>query len=450
VWLDNLLEEFFLFLKNNNFKVNTVEKILILKSISFIDITDKNQLFSAFYSIIVKNELDFDRFNYLFDIFFKTTDFKKKENIIYSDKNSSINSSVINSILSSYKLSKYDYNSILKYFILSNEDKLNRLIRLAVSNLNNIDINNIGNSFNKVKNSLNIENLEDDIQIFKKELLNKGADSLEIDIIINKIMNNLKIFKKKIRISLKQKVLEHKIKTNTEIDINNLEINTLEEIAKNITDKLNKTKTKRYKKSSNGIIDIRKTLHKSVSYNQIPLKRIYKKQKIKKRNLIILADTSDSVIKYSRILLYFIYSLNKFFNDIKTFTFVSEIEEITEYFNNDNSFNEVISSIKNKGGNSDYNSSFELFSERYTSILNKNTIFIIIGDARNNYFPADFKNLIQIQKKVKDIIWLNPENKFLWDTSDSNMKLYKKVIKNIYQVKTIEDIKLFSEEIIFK
>lgn len=447
MWLDKLFKDFFLFLKKQKILLNTNDKILILKAITCIDILDKEQLYSLLSSFIAKNKAELDSFRKLFDIFFKNIDFKKKDNIEYNDINSS-SSNILESVVSSYKFNKYNYGTTLKYFILNDKNRLDRLIRLAVSNLDSITINNQGNAFNQVKNSLNIEDLENDIKIFKNELQQKGASNIEINLIIDKIINNLKNFKKKIRIELKKESsINKKI---SEIEISNSEINILEDISKKIIDKLNKKKSKRYKKANRGILDIRKTVHKSVSYNQMPLKRIYKKQKKKKRNLIIFTDMSDSVKRYSQIILYFIYSLNKFFKTIKTFTFIADVEEITDVFNENLSFSDFFDKVSSKGGNSDYNSSFEIFLKKYGDNLNKNTIFIIIGDARNNYIETDLRSLILIQKKVKEIVWLNPEAKFLWGTSDSNINIYRKLINKIYQVKTIRDIERFSTEIIFK
>ncbi len=457
MWLDKLVNDFFSFLEQQKFIITANEKVLIIKSLPYIDISEKEQFYSLLFSFIIKNKMDLDNFSYLFDIFFKNVDFKKKGNVKYNDLNSSGSTGILESVVSSYKFNKYNYGATLKYFILNDKIRMDRLIRLAVSNLDSIEINNQGSFFNKVKNSLNIDSLEKEIEIFKSELIKKGASVSDINEIINKIIRNLKDFKKKIRLEIKKEEKKHRssgansdIVSRQEIEISNSDIRLLEDISKKIIEKLKKKKAKRYKRSSSGILDIRKTIHKSVCYNQIPLKRIYKKQKKKKRNLIIFTDMSDSVKKYSGIILYFIYSLNKFFGMLETFTFISEVENITPVFKKKLSFNDFFYEINSRGGNSDYNSAFEIFLNKYGDSLDRNTIFIIIGDARNNYMKTDLRSLISIQKKVKEIIWLNPESKLMWGTSDSNMDIYEKIVHKVYQAKTIDDIEKFASEIIFK
>jgi len=497
VWLDNLFDAFIEYIKNKNFILTPSDKILLFNSLNEINIINREEVFALCYSIIVKSKNEFLVFKELFDDFFANL-YEDNPKNTYSESDGFIrNNSVLTSVLSSYKLNKYTYNSSVKAFILSDKNRLDRLIRLAISNLDEVTINNFGLSFNQVKSRLNINQLEEDIKIIKKEMLKKGASEAEVNEIINKIMQKLKNFKKNIRSTLKSRgdtmlspstnntMLSPNNKTmlspnnntmlspnnNTNLSSNNKtnlsknnknnknnkkneknekDLIILENSAKKLVEKLKKKKSKRYKKSQKGILDINKTLKKSISYNHLPLKRYYKKQKLKKRELIIMADVSDSVRKYSKTILYYIYTLNTFFKDIKTFTFAADIKEVSESFKNNLSLDLIMTNFLDQGGNSDYNSSFESLASKYQSYFNKNVIFIIIGDARNNYISADLKNLINIQKKVKDIIWLNPDNKLFWNTTDSNMAVYQRVVYKSFQVKTIKDIERFTEDILFR
>jgi len=451
VWLDKLLDDFVLFIEKENFKINTNQKILIWKSLNEIRIVDEKKVFSVFSSIIVKNGNDFYDFKKVFKEFFKTTSLEQVKETYRDSEEKIYGNSFLNTVLSSYKLNKYNYNMSVKTFILNNKNRNDRLIRLAVSNLDKVSINNFGLSFNKLKQSLNLEDLENDILLFKSELKKTSASSSEIDEIINKIMSNLRQFKKNIRTSLKSVISsrEPEFKKGIALDLALTDLSLIEESAKKLAEKFKNKKSKKVKKSNNGFINIKKTLNKSISYNGVPFERVLKKQKFKKRELIILVDLSDSVKKYSKLILYYIYSLNKFFNNIKTFTFISEAKDISDKFIAGASFEEI-SLYLNEGGNSDYNSSFNSFNKNFTSSLNRNVIFIIIDDARNNYISPDLKDIIDIQKKVRDLIWLNPENRMFWNTTDSNMIEYQRVIKNSFQIRTLSDLEMFSKNIILK
>ena len=448
MFIKNILDGFFLFLEKNSFEITVNEKILLYKAISHIDISSEEEFKSALISILVKDFSKLDVFLYLYDSFFKIENFKKEENTIHEDLESSESIGVTESVLSSYKFKKYDYGATLKYLILNDKNRLNRLIRLAASNIDNVNISNSGMLFNRIKNSLNLNDLEEEIEGFKKELLEKGADKDDVDKVIEKIKNNLKEFKKKIRMEVKNKIKYSKSFDNG-ISIEQFDAKKLEEISGKIAEKLKKKKKNIYKKALNGKIDIKNTLYKSVGYDLVPMKPYYRKKKSKKRKLVIFADVSDSVRKYTQTVLYLIYSLNKFFKDIKTFVFTSEVLEISNLFVGKNSFEDIYSKLSLVGGNSDYNAAFDFFFNMFGEILDKNTVFVIIGDARNNYSFPDLKGILNISVKVKDIIWLNPESKFLWNSSDSNMGAYQKIVKKVYQIRTIKDMEMFSEEIVF-
>ena len=57
-------------------------------------------------------------------------------------------------------------------------------------------------------------------------------------------------------------------------------------------------------------------------------------------------------------------------------------------------------------------------------LLTRNTIVLILGDARNNRRPPRPDLLAQVRDKTKKLIWLNPEPEERWDTGDSVMRRY--------------------------
>ena len=66
MWLDKLLEDFFLFIKQQKIVVNTDNKVLIIKAISYVDISNKKQLYALLSSFIVNNKIELEHFKYFF------------------------------------------------------------------------------------------------------------------------------------------------------------------------------------------------------------------------------------------------------------------------------------------------------------------------------------------------------------------------------------------------
>ena len=76
-------------------------------------------------------------------------------------------------------------------------------------------------------------------------------------------------------------------------------------------------------------LDMRRVLRRAAHYGGTPLHLSWQSRKIKPRPLIILADISGSMEKYSRLLLQFCYSLTHRLNSVETFVFATRLSRIT-------------------------------------------------------------------------------------------------------------------------
>ena len=66
----------------------------------------------------------------------------------------------------------------------------------------------------------------------------------------------------------------------------------------------------------------------------------------------------------------------------------------------------------------------EAFRRKFPDALSENTTVIIVGDAKNNWFPHKAEELRDIRSQCKKLLWLNPEPKEQWDTEDSVVRYY--------------------------
>jgi uncharacterized protein with von Willebrand factor type A (vWA) domain len=60
-------------------------------------------------------------------------------------------------------------------------------------------------------------------------------------------------------------------------------------------------------------------------------------------------------------------------------------------------------------------------------VLTRNTLILILGDARNNRRPPRPDLLARMRDHAKKLVWLNPEPRERWDTGDSTIGLYAPV-----------------------
>jgi uncharacterized protein with von Willebrand factor type A (vWA) domain len=231
------------------------------------------------------------------------------------------------------------------------------------------------------------------------------------------------------------------------------EIKILSQYAQRIAQILATKVSRRQKLSKRQrIIDFRNTVRRSVSFGGVPVKLVYRKQKLKKHDVVLICDVSGSVIKPARFLLQFMYSLQQCMRGkIRSFIFVSKIDEITELFQG-REVKEAINLAMGDAeidyfGRSDFGAAFSSFTEKYLESVNSKTIVIIIGDARNNRKPSQVNRLQQIRNKAKKLIWLNPEDRSQWNTADSIMDEYSKFAHEVHEVMNFETLSRFVQNL---
>ena len=194
-----------------------------------------------------------------------------------------------------------------------------------------------------------------------------------------------------------------------------------------------------------GKIDIRRTMKSSYKTFGEPIKLVKKYPKYKAINWLILSDVSGSVKHASRIFMSFIFELkNVMSEELRAFTFVSKVQEITSILQEQN-YNTMVRRIYQEGridfrGYSDYGAAFQKFDILSKDLMDNRTILIIIGDARNNKKIDRLDLIHKWLGKVRKIIWLNPDLPEKWDQGDSVISIYESIVRNIHDVSTPEKL----------
>src|SRR6185436_15262972 len=73
---------------------------------------------------------------------------------------------------------------------------------------------------------------------------------------------------------------------------------------------------------------------------------------------------------------------------------------------------------------SDFGNVLRLLEQRHRLQLGRNTVLLILGDARNNRRPPRADLLARLAREVRAVVWLNPEPVERWNTGDSVMSTY--------------------------
>lgn len=230
------------------------------------------------------------------------------------------------------------------------------------------------------------------------------------------------------------------------------EIEEVRDVINKLVKKLEEIATLRFSAANKGVIDIKKTLRRAGRYMGVPIEIKFRNKPLRKGKIVTLCDVSGSVWSTARFMLNILYSLQECFSKVKSYIFVSELAEVTDFFI-DYEVNEAIEKIMNQApinyyAATDYGMAFQHFKKNHLHELDKKTTLLIIGDARSNYQNPQETILKTMREKCRRVIWLNPEQEKFWDSGDSEMFAYKAHCHEVRPCGNLNQLIDFIEELI--
>jgi uncharacterized protein with von Willebrand factor type A (vWA) domain len=160
-------------------------------------------------------------------------------------------------------------------------------------------------------------------------------------------------------------------------------------------------------------LNLRRVMRSCVKHGAVPLKLTWKSRKFKVRPVIILADISGSMEKYTRLLLQFAYSVSRGLGQVECFVFGTRLSRITPQLrtkNIDRALNEVAENVFDWSGGTRIGESLHAFNRQWSKrVLRRGAIVLIISDG---WERGDVSTLRQemryLQHRCYRLIWLNP------------------------------------------
>ncbi|MEE8291205.1 MAG: VWA domain-containing protein, partial [Candidatus Tectomicrobia bacterium] len=163
-----------------------------------------------------------------------------------------------------------------------------------------------------------------------------------------------------------------------------------------------------------------------------------------KLRLVVLCDVSGSVWQVSTFLLKLVHTLQTEFSNVRSLLFVNSIVEVTPLFRRMR-FPRDLEALRsypnlNLFGYSDFGRVFYQFYRDLLSDLNRDTVLLILGDARNNVFDPQAWTMEEIRQRCRRIIWLNPEPRQGWNKDDSVIDIYAPYCDHVLECWTMEHL----------
>ncbi|MBS4025002.1 MAG: VWA domain-containing protein, partial [Clostridia bacterium] len=204
-------------------------------------------------------------------------------------------------------------------------------------------------------------------------------------------------------------------------------------------------KSRQWRKSRRGLVDLKNTVRNCLKGGGVPLKLCRRRHKTTRPNLVLLCDVSSSVVNYSAFMLLLVYSMEQSFKKIKSFIFVDNVEDVSPYFSR-YGLEEAIELLTvratcSTSGFSDFGRVFKIFEQQYLSLLTPKTNVIVLGDAKNNYRATEGESFSRLAASCRRVWWLNPQPEEFWGQDDSVIAQYAKDCAAVWECSNLEQLK---------
>ena len=444
--MDDKIVDFTTLLRANGLRVSMSEHLDAFHAVASLGIGDREVFKDVLRSTMVKRSIDLPVYDELFDLYFAGLGRAINESTAAAMQALQLKPQEYQSLMEQLAELLQDLNinlSDLAEALLRNDTgRLERMLREAADQAQAQGIERSyqeGRYSHSTAQSLGLGGLSEELEQLKEQLGQAGL-SPELNEALQRLIDQrLRDLREMIRRTVR---LELEKRDQAQRERNRLaslaeksfyylsedEMRRMREAVTKLAQRLKNVVSIRRKRGKRGKFDLSATLRKNLQYGGIPF-RIQFDRKVKdKPQVLVLCDVSDSVRNVSRFMLQFVYSLQDLYSRVRSFIFVSEVGEITQLFEENDTQRAIeqalAGSIINVFAHSDFGRAFKTFHRDYLGAVNNRTTVIVLGDARNNYNLAQEWVLRDIQARAKQLIWLNPESRLTWGFGDSEMDRY--------------------------
>jgi uncharacterized protein with von Willebrand factor type A (vWA) domain len=177
---------------------------------------------------------------------------------------------------------------------------------------------------------------------------------------------------------------------------------------------LGERRTRRRKPGKGRLPDLRRTVRKSLRYGGEVLEWARREPKSKPRPLVVVADISGSMERYTRLLLHFIYSLTAGLDQpVEAFVFSTRLTRITRQLHGrevEAALREVSHAVPDWSGGTRIGEALKAFNFDWgRRVLGRGAVVLLISDGWDRGDVELLKReMARLQRTCHRLIWLNP------------------------------------------
>jgi hypothetical protein len=200
-------------------------------------------------------------------------------------------------------------------------------------------------------------------------------------------------------------------------DFADLSDEELEEVRRLISElvwKLGERVSRRHRSGHGTRLDLRRTLRQSLRHGGEVLTFAHREPRKKPRPLVVLADISGSMERYTRLLLHFIYSLTQGLRQrVEAFAFGTRLTRLSRHMRQRDiakALSGVSHAVTDWSGGTRIGESLETFNYDWARrVLGGGAVVLLISDGWDRGDPELLsKEVDRLRRSCHRLIWLNP------------------------------------------
>jgi uncharacterized protein with von Willebrand factor type A (vWA) domain len=192
---------------------------------------------------------------------------------------------------------------------------------------------------------------------------------------------------------------------------------------------------RRLRMACRGRVDFRRTIRAGIQRGGVLTELKFRARRPRHVDLLILADISGSVRYAAELTLELVAGARNCFRRVRSFVYIDRLAE-AEFEQG----HLVTSPPLDLYARSDFGRVLVELSKRQTELLTRQSLVVILGDARNNRRPARADLIREIARRCRAVVWLNPEERWRWGTGDSAINQYGPVVTALYPCGNLREL----------
>jgi uncharacterized protein with von Willebrand factor type A (vWA) domain len=160
-------------------------------------------------------------------------------------------------------------------------------------------------------------------------------------------------------------------------------------------------------------LDLRRTIHRSVSHGGTPVELVWRQRKIKPLRLVVLLDASGSMSLYTAFFVRFLHGVVDAFREAEAFVFHTRLAHVSPSLRDRDvarAVDRLSLMAQGIGGGTRIGESLATFNRWHAArVINSRTAVMIVSDGYDTGEPERLAAEMQrLRRRCRRIIWLNP------------------------------------------